>query len=152
MSNISFAHTNILARDWRSLSQFYIDTFECKPIFPERDMKGEWIDDMTNIKGVHIQGIHLALPGSTNNLPTLEIFSYNQALDNKRKTQINEIGFTHIAFRVDNVKKYVDRALANGGYFYGKIIENDIDDVGHLTAVYMRDPEGNIIEIQSWQN
>ena len=152
MNNIIFAHTNILARDWQSLSQFYIDTFGCKPIFPERNMKGKWIDDMTNIEGVHIKGIHLAMPGFKNNTPTLEIFSYSHPLDKKRKSQINEIGFTHIAFRVDNVKEYVDRVLKNGGSFYGKIIEKEIEDVGHLTAVYMRDPEGNIVEIQSWNN
>ena len=149
MSTLQYAHTNILARDWKKLAAFYIDVFDCKPIYPERDMNGDWIDEMTNIEDVHISGIHLALPGFSNG-PTLEIFSYNKSLSQKRPSQINETGFTHIAFRVTDVKEYVEKVLQHGGSFYGKMIETDIDKVGHLTAVYMRDPERNIVEIQSW--
>ncbi len=149
MSEVIYAHTNILAKDWKKLSQFYIDVFNCTPVLPERDLKGNWIDNMTNIRDVEIKGIHLALPGYKNN-PTLEIFSYNHSLEKSTPLQINELGYTHIAFRVNNVKEYVEKVLAHGGSFYGKITETDIDQVGHLTAVYMRDPEGNILEIQSW--
>lgn len=150
MDSIKFAHTNILAKDWKALAQFYIDVFNCTPLYPERDMKGEWIENMTNIQGVDIQGIHLALPGYEEG-PTLEIFSYNHELEKNKPPQINEHGFTHIAFRVDDVKRYVDKVLEQGGSFYGEIIEKEIKQVGLLTAVYMRDPEGNIVEIQSWK-
>jgi len=150
MTDIKYAHTNILSKDWKKLAQFYIDVFGCKPIFPERDLKGQWIDKMTNIRDVHITGIHLQLPGY-NDGPTLEIFSYNKPVERSMKMQINETGFTHIAFRVNNVQKYVDDALKHGGRFYGEIIETEIKDVGLLNAVYMRDPENNIIEIQSWK-
>lgn len=150
MSNIQYVHTNILAQDWIKLSQFYIDVFDCIPVYPERDMKGHWIDEMTNIEDVHIQGIHLSLPGYSNG-PTLEIFSYNHELVKRHAAQINEVGYTHIAFRVESVKKYVNKVLKHGGSFYGKIVETDIADVGHLNAVYMRDPERNIVEIQSWK-
>ena len=37
------------------------------------------------------------------------------------------------------------------GKFYGELIETEIKDVGILRAVYMKDPEGNIVEIQSWK-
>jgi predicted enzyme related to lactoylglutathione lyase len=150
MGNIQFAHINILARDWRKLSQFYMDVFECTPMYPERDMSGAWIEKMTNIHGVHIEGIHLALPGYDKG-PTLEIFSYNHTLEKNNTTQINETGFTHIAFRVDEIKPYVDKVLECGGSFYGEIIETEIENVGQLKAVYMRDPERNIVEIQSWK-
>jgi predicted enzyme related to lactoylglutathione lyase len=46
---IKFVHTNIIARDWKKLAQFYIDVFECEPLKPERDLDGEWIDKMTGI-------------------------------------------------------------------------------------------------------
>jgi len=149
MSKAIYAHTNILAKDWKKLSQFYIDVFNCRPVAPDRDLKGDWIDNMTNILGVEIKGVHLALPGYSDK-PTLEIFSYNYSLEKSTPVQINELGYTHIAFKVNNVKEYVEKVLAHGGSFYGKITETDIDKVGHLTAVYMRDPEGNILEIQSW--
>lgn len=148
---ISYVHTNIIAEDWKVLAQFYIDTFGCTPLYPERDMSGKWIDKLTRIPDVHIRGIHLALPG-TNEKQTLEIFSYNNASGSHKAPEINQKGFAHIAFRVDNVKAMVDRVLANGGNYYGEITDAVIEDVGHLTAVYMRDPENNIVEIQSWKN
>ena len=150
MSSIKYVHTNILAKDWKKLSQFYIDVFDCEPIFPERDLQGKWIEDMTDISGVNVRGIHLKLPGYEQG-PTLEIFSYNIVEERKSPNKINDFGFSHIAFRVDDVRKMADKVIANGGRFYGKIVETEIDDVGILTATYMRDPEGNIIEIQHWR-
>lgn len=44
-----------------------------------------------------------------------------------------------------------EKVLTHGGNFYGEIVEKEIKNVGILTAVYMRDPENNIIEIQSWK-
>jgi predicted enzyme related to lactoylglutathione lyase len=150
MSSIKYVHTNILASDWKKLSRFYIDVFDCEPIFPERDLHGKWMEDMTGISGVHVRGIHLKLPGYEQG-PTLEIFSYNKVEERKAPNKINDVGFTHIAFRVDDVEKIAKKVIANGGRFYGKIIETEINDVGTLTAAYMRDPEGNIIEIQHWR-
>lgn len=149
MSKLKYVHTNILAKDWKKLAQFYIDVFDCKPHYPERDLEGDWIDNMTNISDVQIKGIHLELPGYEDG-PTLEIFSYNHPLDKNHVIQINEIGLTHIAFRADNVQEMVDKVIAHGGSFYGEIVETKIENVGIITAVYMRDPERNILEIQNW--
>ena len=146
--SIAYVHTNIVAEDWNKLAQFYIDAFDCTTIYPERDMSGNWIDKMTNIPAVHIKGIHLALPG-TDGKQTLEIFSYNKERDSDNLPAINEKGFAHIAFRVDDVHVMIDRVLMNGGTYYGQIIEKTIEHVGRLTAVYMRDPENNIVEIQN---
>jgi catechol 2,3-dioxygenase-like lactoylglutathione lyase family enzyme len=147
---IKYVHTNILAGNWRNLSQFYIDVFGCEPVYPERNLEGKWIDNMTNISEVHIEGIHLKLPGYEDG-PTIEIFGYNKSVNKNKMPQINEIGFTHIAFRVDDVKEMAEKVLTHGGSFYGEIVEKEIKNVGILTAVYMRDPEGNIVEIQNWK-
>lgn len=61
--SIKYAHTNIVAKDWRRLSDFYFKVFDCKPVFPERDLSGKWIEKVTNIDNVSIKGIHLTLPG-----------------------------------------------------------------------------------------
>ena len=39
---------------------------------------------------------------------------------------------------------------ANGGARYGEVVQNRYPELGLLTAVYAADPEGNILEIQSW--
>ena len=143
-----FAHTNIAARDWKKLSQFYIDVFECKVKPPKRDLKGEWLDKAIGIKNARQIGVHLSLPGH-NNPPTLEIFSYEEFIDTV-PMMANQIGFTHIAFEVEDVDAVLEKALEHGATMLGEVIENEIEGVGVLKFTYLRDIEGNIIEIQSW--
>ena len=147
--DISFVHTNIVAKDWKKLAQFYIDVFGCEPVYPERDLKGDWIDKLTQIKNVHLKGIHLRLPGYVNG-PTLEIFEYNICPVDNTKIVINTPGFSHIAFHVYNVHNILDKIIEHGGSTYGELIKKEIEGVGIITAIYTSDPEGNIIEVQNW--
>jgi len=147
---IKFAHTNIITNDWKKLADFYINVFDCKPLFPERDLKGNWLDKATNIENAHLIGIHLALPGYENNLPTLEIFQYDNNLDNLEGFT-NRKGFGHIAFKVDNVQEILNKLIQNGGTQLGEVIETEVANAGHLTFVYAKDIDGNIIEIQNWK-
>jgi len=149
VSKIKFVHTNIIARDWKKLAQFYIDVFQCEPVYPERNLTGDWIDRVTDIKDVRIQGIHLRLPGYADG-PTLEIFQYNRQIENSEPAGINKQGFAHIAFLAEDVKFFYNRLLENGGSKLGELEEKEIEGVGVLTIVYARDPEGNIIELLNW--
>ncbi|MDQ0300646.1 putative enzyme related to lactoylglutathione lyase [Salibacterium salarium] len=148
--SIKYAHTNIVANDWRKLSDFYIKVFNCKPVLPERDLSGKWLDRLTNIDNVNIKGIHLTLPGFDEG-PTLEIFQYYpENLDNQQ-SNISSKGFGHIAFVVDNVEEVLNKVIEHGGQKYGSLEEREYESVGILTVVYAEDPEGNIIEIQNWK-
>lgn len=145
-----FAHTNIAAKNWKSLADFYIKVFDCRVKPPERKLSGEWLDQGTGLQNASLEGVHLLLPGHGDNGPTLEIFTYKDMRDHA-PVMANDIGFTHIAFEVDDVRKTLDLALKNGGRMLGKVTEKKVEGVGNLVFVYFRDPEENIIEIQSWE-
>lgn len=145
-----YTHTNINCKDWRKLADFYIKVFGCKPVPPQRDLSGEWIDKVTSIDGVHIEGIHLALPGFEEGGPTIEIFTYNKP-NSVGPLNINEYGFAHIAFEVDDVEKAYECVLKEGGSAVGEIQTRYYPRVGTLTLIYAKDPEGNIIELQKWE-
>ena len=147
---IRYAHTNIITDDWKRLADFYIAVFDCKPLLPERDLYGEWLDRATSIKNAHLRGIHLRMPGYEDNLPTLEIFQYDNN-ENAQATMANRKGFGHIAFRVDDVPKMLDRMLQNGGSRVGELVETEVANVGKLTFVYAKDIDGNIVELQQWR-
>jgi predicted enzyme related to lactoylglutathione lyase len=149
-NEIKYVHTNLISKNWKKLAQFYIEVFECEPNYPERDLSGDWIDNMTMIPDVRIKGIHLKLPGYVNG-PTLEIFEYNISSGSDIIPLVNNYGLGHLAFHVTNVEQILENIIAKGGSKYGNLVEKEIQGIGVLKAIYARDPEGNIIEIQNWR-
>ena len=145
-----FAHTNIAAKNWKLLSDFYIRVFNCRAKPPERRFSGSWLDGATGLQNATLEGVHLLLPGHGDSGPTLEIFSY-QNMHECEPLMVNHTGFTHIAFEVDDVDQTLNEAMKSGGQLLGKVTEKTVDGVGDLSLVYFRDPEGNIVEIQSWK-
>ena len=103
----------IYSRDWKKLAQFYINVFNCEPVYPERDLSGNWIEKLTKIPGAHIGGIHLKLPGYQDG-PTLEIFQYNRFTGRKSEPLINDQGFGHIAFHVTDVEAMMKKLSDHG--------------------------------------
>jgi len=89
------------------------------------------------------------LPGYEEGGPTLEIFSYDNPVDTEK--QINAYGFSHIAFEVQSVEDIVGIVVKEGGSVLGKIVSKDYGGMGIGTFVYVKDIEGNIIELQSWK-
>jgi predicted enzyme related to lactoylglutathione lyase len=146
-----YVHTNLIAKDWRSLAKFYQDVFGCIPVPPERDFRGEALEAGTSLKGTHLTGVHLRLPGYGDSGPTLEIFNYNILLE-RGSTAVNLPGFGHIAFSVDDVASAQQTVLAAGGAKVGEIVTLQTSDGSKVTWCYVTDPEGNIIELQSWSN
>ncbi len=146
---VRYAHTNLVADDWRAMVKFYVEVFGCRPVGTERDRRGAQIDALTGLEGVHMAGIHLKLPGYGDGGPTLEIFQFD---DNARRPApaVNRPGFAHIAFQVDDLEGKRLQVLERGGADLGSVTTLDIPEEGRLTLVYMTDPEGNIVELQYW--
>ena len=149
------------------------------PLLPERDLSGKWLDRAAGMDGVHIYGIHLKLPGYGNDAsggrdtsgteksgnvhisgPTLEIFQYNTPEKNRVREKSciekdalpspDSPGFGHIAFAVDDVSAAVEAVFAHGGSAVGERTVREITGAGIIDFQYVRDPEGNIVEVQRW--
>lgn len=148
--SMKFAHTNIVSDDWESLSDFYIKVFDCIPVPPERDLSGEWLAKGTALENPHVRGQHLRLPGYGESGPTLEIFQYDEMLEKDLPPAANRKGFGHLAFQVENVRDTLQAILKHGGSELGEVVVRQISGVGEITFTYATDPEGNIVEIQSW--
>lgn len=144
-----FGHVNIVAGDWRRLSRFYQDVFGCQPLPPVRQLSGARLEAGTGVPGAELEGEHLRLPGHGPDGPTLEIFSYSRMLE-KPMVVANRRGLAHLAFQVDDVATTLERLLSRGGHSLGSIARLEVPGRGTVTFVYARDPEDNIVELQSW--
>ncbi len=147
---VRYAHTNIIAEDWRALAAFYQRVFACVPVPPERDQAGTWLARGTGVPGAALRGVHLRLPGHSDEGPTLEIYSYAEMLEGPEAPAANRKGIGHLAFEVENVAATLERIVAHGGSALGEVVSREVAGVGTITFVYAADPEGNILEIQSW--
>ena len=147
---MKYKHTNIISRDWQKLAKFYEDIFGCTRVPPERHLSGEWLEKGTGVTGAEFSGVHLRLPGFTEPAPTLEIYQYSENLS-KPNPAANREGFCHVAFEVDDVAKVLQQIREHGGGAVGNVTTHEVEGVGVLTFVYATDPEGNIVELQSWK-
>jgi len=149
--SLKYAHTNIIAKDWRKLSDFYQKALGCIPVLPEREFNEAWFGLVTGIPGAAVEGIHLMLPGYEGHVPTLEIFTYNIP-GNLTPLRINDCGFAHIAFMVEDIETVLGAILMEGGTIVGESVKSENKYAGKFRMVYAKDPEGNIVELlqQGW--
>ena len=64
MIDARFNHVNVIARDWRSLADFYTRVFGCEFVPPERDYSGPVFAAGVGVPGGALRGVHLRLPGA----------------------------------------------------------------------------------------
>lgn len=146
-----FGHVNVIARDWGALAAFYTDVFGCVFVPPERDYSGDDLSRGTGVPGASLRGAHLRLPGLGPDGPTIEIYQYGSMPDGV-PAEVNRPGFQHIAFAVPSVAAARETVLAAGGRAVGEVVTLETADGRFVTWAYVTDPEGNILELQSWSD
>ena len=146
-STARYAHTNLVARDWRALGRFYEQALGCVPLAPERDLSGDWLERGTGVPSARITGAHYRLPGGGASGPTLEIFQYYPP-EEAPPPPANRVGFGHIAFAVEDVDASRAALIAAGGSAVGTVESIELPDAARITWTYVRDPEGNLVELQ----
>ncbi|MBE9372937.1 VOC family protein [Saccharopolyspora sp. HNM0983] len=144
-----YAHTNLIAHDWQRLVAFYTEVFGCRAVGARRDLSGDWLARATAVPDARLSGQHLLLPGHGETGPTLEIFSYD-VVHAQSPPVADRAGYGHLAFEVEDVSASLAAVLAHGGSGLGEPARTRVPGTGDLEVVYARDPEGNIVELQSW--
>ena len=109
-------------------------------------MSGEQVSRGNGVPNCEIYSVWLALPGVET--PFLEIHQYRELSDSSLPL-VNQPAYGHIAFEVEDIRAMRDEIIRAGGSDQGKITRLGPDDASFL-AVYMRDPEGNLIELEEF--
>lgn len=145
-----YVHTNLIARDWRALAEFYERVFGAARVPPERNYSGAALEAGTGVAGASLAGVHLRLPGQGPDGATLEIYSYSPPAERPSPPSVNRPGLAHLAFEVLDVAEARREVLAAGGGEVGEIVTLTTAAGRRVTWCYVTDPEGNIVELQSW--
>jgi len=147
--DFKYLHTNLTVRNIEKMKEFYVSVFGFSPVREIHMIEGEWIEKITKVGEGKIKYVHLKFPGFQSPGPELELIQY---LNPTKQYDItpNTYGFGHLAFSVSDVKEALDLVTSAGGGSIGEIVTVEVPNRGLLTEVYATDPEGNIIELQSY--
>ncbi len=137
-------HVNLTARCANRLAAFYQDAFGFAERRPPKRLSGEHISRGNGLQNSDICVIWLSI--NNDDVPFLEIMEYRNTI-NRQKPEVNEPGYGHLALEVRNLSESVENVLRFGGSLQGEITNFGTSEVP-LLIVYVRDPEGNILELE----
>ena len=80
----------------------------------------------------------------------LEVYSYAKTVPHAPGPP-NRYGLGHLAFEVDDVEAALAKLLGSGGALHGKVTSKAVEGIGTIAFAYARDPEGDLVEVQSWK-
>lgn len=141
---VKLRHISLTARDANMLASFYCDVFGYVERRAPRRLSGEAVWRGNGLPNSNILSIWLALPDDTG--PFLEIMEYDPP-GTYHRPAVNDPGLAHLAFEVPDLAASLDSLLAAGGSMQGQVTNFGTDDAPLLIA-YVRDPEGNILELE----
>lgn len=78
----------------------------------------------------------------------IEIWQYTNPVPNDLRSSPSDYGYPHIALQVDNIQQEYDRLKTHGMEFVGEVVHFPDD----TSAIYGRDPCGNIVELYEIRN
>lgn len=141
---MKLTHISITARNADRLAAFYVSAFDCTPRRAPVTLTGAHIADGCGLSQASIRSIWLSFPEVE--YPFLELQQHHQTLD-RGQPRVNEPGYGHLSFQTPDIRDAVRRTLRFGGALQGQITDIGAPDHPCL-AVYLRDPESNLLELE----
>ena len=138
-----FDQTKFLADDVDLLADFYVEALDCEVVVGTREVEAA-VSRAVGAPDATVTLNVLRLPGRGDHGPVLELYS----LDGSRPEGWEyRAGQGQIAFEVDDLEEGIGRVVANGGTTLGEVVEWTGPSGAVARFVYLRDPEGNIIDL-----
>lgn len=139
-------HVSLHVRDLDRMTGFYCEGFG----FADTGFRGGWsdapeLDEIVGVAGSAAES-RMLIAGNC----YLELFRYSSPApdDGAKPADPFTNGFTHFCADVTEIEMEVERLAALGMTFDRPHGQAKPVDVGIVKAIYGRDPEGNLIELQ----
>ncbi|WP_157949984.1 VOC family protein [Vallitalea okinawensis] len=135
----SLSHVGVTVTDFENAVRWYHDTFGCY-LISELHLDKEQVEGLYELYGLKDTSIRIGFLRFPKG-GVIEIFEFSPTLE-KSKVKWNQPGYTHVALDVKNVNKVYQCLKAKGVQFYSEPQKNNGSD-----WVFLKDPDGNLIEI-----
>jgi catechol 2,3-dioxygenase-like lactoylglutathione lyase family enzyme len=136
-------HTGLTVTDLQSSLDFYCGVVGFEILFAQ-EKRGGYLADIVGYPDAHVRMAQLVLPGSEHRL---ELFEYVAPEPVVRRAEPRETGLTHVCLVVDDIVETTRRLAAGGAAAPAEPVPVDTGANAGGRAVYVRDPDGVILEL-----
>jgi lactoylglutathione lyase len=139
----SLHHTGLTVRDLDRSVAFYRDVLGMDVVF-EQEKQGGYLAEIVGYPEAHVRMAHLAFAGETQRI---ELFEYVEPPSRGEAGEPRDVGITHVCLRVDDVDELYERMCAAGAAPLSAPVLVDTGANAGGRGVYLRDPDGILIEL-----
>ncbi len=148
-------HIGLTVPDLQTVSEFFQQALDAKFVYDgltseDTPRKGPDIERQLGLgKRTMIIKQRLIRIGNSANIELFEIISDQQT----QPVGLQDIGWNHISFYVDDIQLTIEKVKAAGGQFLSEIhADSRHEDTEGNASVYFHTPWGSLIELQSIPN
>jgi len=140
-SDTIYDHTGFITQDMDRTIAFWTGVmgFEAQPGVTRSD---PWVESFTGIPGASLSIVHLFGYGAH-----LEFIEFTKSARTPESLPINMPATGHVCFKVSNIETVHNAIIAAGGSGAGNITTITEGAIAGSKGLYMRDPNGVVIEI-----
>jgi catechol 2,3-dioxygenase-like lactoylglutathione lyase family enzyme len=141
VAGLRVSHVGICVSDWKRSLRFYSEVLGFRYV-SELEFEGEPSATLLQLKDVEFRAVYLERDGLR-----IELLHYEEpaAAAGPRPRPMNQLGFTHLSLRVDDLDATLERFAAAGV----EILDHTRIRIPEASAqaVFVADPDGTLIEL-----
>jgi catechol 2,3-dioxygenase-like lactoylglutathione lyase family enzyme len=137
-------HTGLTVADMDRSLRFWRDAMGMEVIF-QQEKAGGYLEAIVGEPGAHVRMTHLAFGGEG---PRIELFQYLAPSGGQHRLRPADVGFAHVCVACDDLDERLERLIAAGATPFSKPVEVDTGVNKGGRSVYLRDPDGHVVELE----
>jgi catechol 2,3-dioxygenase-like lactoylglutathione lyase family enzyme len=137
-------HTGLTVADLDRSLHFWRDAMGMEVLF-QQEKAGGYLEAIVGEAGAHVRMAHLAFGGEG---PRIELFQYLAPSGGQHRLRPADVGFAHVCVACDDLDERLERLIAAGGRPFSKPVEVDTGVNRGGRSVYLRDPDGHVVELE----
>lgn len=137
-------HINVVTHDLEGTAAFFCDNFGF--VAGEgRRMSGAWVDELTGYADAEVEFVPLAVGGrpAATKIALLHYLNPPTPPAPPSNSRLDEPGYRHIGFEVDDVDAYYERMKNDWRFFSAPVTAESL----HAKTVYLLGPESIIVQL-----
>jgi catechol 2,3-dioxygenase-like lactoylglutathione lyase family enzyme len=144
MGIIGADHTSYTVSDMKRSLAFYRDILGFEIIHERPEVTSNYFRKIVGFPDGVIHAVYMRIPGTTH---CLELFEYKHPRGTPQNLTPNNPGSSHISYLVDDLQAMYPKLRAAGVQFISEPIYLDEGPNKGGWGLYMKDPDGIIIEL-----